>query len=154
MLFAGALGSRAQTAPVLHAYCQDYVAGSPASVLTIQPPFTAYHFVDLDPEKVQSLRSVLGCRSSVTIHHGDCNTVLPKAVFPKVRYEDYRRGLCFLDPYGMDLDWQVVQKAGEMRSIEVFINFMVMDINRNVLWRKADKVAASQIARMNAFWGG
>ena len=35
----------------------------------------------------------------------------------------------------------------------MFLNFPVMDMNRNVLWRSPEKVGASQIARMNAFWG-
>jgi glucose-6-phosphate 1-dehydrogenase len=35
-------------------------------------------------------------------------------VFPRVRYEDYRRALCFLDPYGLH-KWAVIE-AGEMHS--------------------------------------
>lgn len=30
---------------------------------------------------------------------------------------------------------------------------MIMDANRNVLWRNPDGVKPDQIARMNAFWG-
>ncbi len=40
-----------------------------------------------------------------------------------------------------------------MKTLDVFLNFPVMDINRNVLWRDPGKVGASQVARMNAFWG-
>ena len=40
-----------------------------------------------------------------------------------------------------------------MKSVEVFVNFMVMDANMNVLWKNPDKVQPSQAARMNAFWG-
>jgi hypothetical protein len=34
---------------------------------------------------------------------GDCNKVL-KDVFSRVKYEQYRRGLCLLDHYGIDLE--------------------------------------------------
>jgi three-Cys-motif partner protein len=80
-----------------------------------------------------------------------------------VRYEDYARGLCLLDPYGLHLNWEVIYRAGQMKSIEVFINFPTMDINRNILTRDKRVVdprfaedparAAKMAERMTAFWG-
>ena len=70
-----------------------------------------------------------------------------------MRYEDYKRGLCLLDPYGLHLDWQVIYTAGQMRSIEIFLNFPIADMNRNVLRRDENKVDDSQLERMNRFWG-
>jgi three-Cys-motif partner protein len=58
-----------------------------------------------------------------------------------------------LDPYGLNVSWEVLQKAGEMKSIEIFYNFMIMDANMNVLWRSPEKVQAGQISRMDAVWG-
>jgi hypothetical protein len=40
-----------------------------------------------------------------------------------------------------------------MKSIEIFLNFPVMDINMNVLKHDQSKVDQEQIDRMNAFWG-
>ncbi len=40
-----------------------------------------------------------------------------------------------------------------MRSVEVFINFPVMDMNRNVLRREPSNIDPDQALRMNAFWG-
>ena len=57
------------------------------------------------------------------------------------------------DPYNIDLSWDVVATAGRMRSIEIFVNFMVMDMNMNVLLRDPAKADAVQIARMDRFWG-
>lgn len=74
-------------------------------------------------------------------------------MFHRARYEDYRRALCLLDPYGLHLDWKVVQTAGQMRSIEIFLNFPVMDMNMNVLWHDREKVQPKQVERMDAFWG-
>ena len=53
----------------------------------------------------------------------------------------------------MNLDWEVIQAAGQMKSIEIFLNFMVMDMNMNVLWKNPDNVPSSQLVRMDAFWG-
>ena len=87
------------------------------------------------------------------MRRGDCNRVLLEQVFPSVRYEDYRRALCLLDPYGLDLEWKVIAAAGRMRSIEMFLNFPVMDMNRNALWRAPEQVGQEARARMTAFWG-
>jgi len=47
----------------------------------------------------------------------------------------------------------VLETAGKTRSIEVFLNFPVADMNRNVLWRNPEGVSEDDIARMNAYWG-
>ena len=95
-----------------------------------------FHFIDLDGDKVDKLRQIVGDRRDVFFHKGDCNKVLLVKVFPRCRYEDYRRALCLLDPYGLNVNWEVLQKAGKMKSIEIFYNFMIMDANMNVLWQQ------------------
>ncbi len=132
---------------------KDFVPGSPLNALNVRPPFCEYHLIDIKPEKVKSLEKLIGSRSDVFLYQGDCNGILLEKIFPRVKYEDYRRGLCILDPYGLDLDWKVVAKAGEMGTLDMFLNFPVMDINRNVLWRDPEGVNESQRLRMTAFWG-
>lgn len=96
---------------------------------------------------------MIGKRPDVHIYSGDCNKILLNQVFPNVQYRDYRRGLCILDPYGLHLDWEVILTAGQMRSVDIFLNFPVADINRNVLWHDPTRVDPHQIERMNRFWG-
>lgn len=129
------------------------VEGSPVIAVNTQPPFREYHFIDLDGNKVDNLRSMFGQRSDIHIHHGDCNQIMLKTVLPRVRYEDFRRGLCLLDPYGLHLDWEVIRKAGEMGTIDLFLNFPIADMNRNVFWRNSEGVDQADISRMNTFWG-
>lgn len=131
----------------------EYVPGSPLNALLVDPPFAEYHLIDLDSRKVQSLRSLVQNHPEVRIYEGDCNDILLNKVFPRVAFGDYRRALCLLDPYGLQLDWSVLQVAGQMKSIEVFLNFPVMDMNRNVLWRIPENVDPKQAARMTGFWG-
>jgi len=131
----------------------EYVPGSPVNALLVRPPFREYHLIDIDGQKAALLRELTAGQPNVYAHEGDCNSILLNRVFPQICYEEYRRGLCLLDPYGLHLDWKVIQKAGQMRSIELFINFPVADINRNVLWRNPEGVDEADVARMNAFWG-
>lgn len=129
------------------------VSGSPVRALQVDPPFPQYHFIDLNGSHVEELRSVAGDRKDIKVYEGDCNKVLLEDVFPLCRFEDYRRALCLLDPYNINVDWDVLQAAGKSGSIEVFYNFMIMDANMNVFWQNPDKVAENQIARMDRAWG-
>ncbi len=131
----------------------EFVPGSPLNALNIKPEFKEFFFIDLDGKKVGHLRNLIGDRPDVHIFEGDCNEILLEEVFPRVRYEDYRRGLCLLDPYGLHLNWEVVETAGGLGTIDLFLNFPIMDINRNALWRNPEKVRPDGIARMTAFWG-
>lgn len=133
----------------------EFIKGSPQNALLLNPPFKEYHLIDLDSKKVDSLKGIKEQHPGmkVEIYEGDCNSILLEKVFPLAKYENYRRALCLLDPYGLHLNWEVMQTAGQMKSIEFFLNFPVADMNRNVLWRNPDKVDPQQMARMTAFWG-
>lgn len=131
----------------------DFVPGSPTNALLVTPPFREYHFIDLDEQKVAALETLAKQREGVRIYHGDCNRILLDKVLPQAKWEDYRRALCILDPYGLHLDWKVIAEAGRMRSVDIFLNFPVADMNRNVLWRDRKGVSADQVRRMNRFWG-
>jgi len=132
---------------------REMVLGSPLNALQVRPPFRQYHLIDLDGDKVTGLRELVGERTDVHIHHGDCNKVLLDDVFPKVRFSDFRRGLCLLDPYKLTLNWNVIYQAGSMQSLDIFINFPIHDINRTVLHHDPEGVSRANIERMNAFWG-
>ena len=136
------------------------VWGSPLTALLTNPPFHAYHFIDLDHGNTEVLEIQVRDRTqgpydpkTVHVYNADCNKLLLEKIFPLVRYEDYRRGLCLLDPYGLHLDWNVIYTAGKMRSLEIFLNFPIADMNRNVLRHDESKVEPSQIKRMNRYWG-
>jgi len=131
----------------------EFVPGSPANALLIRPSFREYHFIDLEETKVKALEELAQGRQDVSVHHGDCNRILLEDVLPQVCFENYRRALCILDPYGLDLDWKVIHTIGQMRSIDMFLNFQVGDANRNVLWRNREAVPSKQLERMTAFWG-
>ncbi len=131
----------------------DFVTGSPVNALLVDPPFKEFFFIDKDEKTVEALETSIGAKPNVHIHRGDSNTLLLRDVYPQLRYEDYRRALCLLDPYGLDLRWEVIQAAGRMRSIEIFLNFPIHDMNRNVFLLDTSKMDSRQIARMDAFWG-
>lgn len=130
-----------------------FIPGSPANALNITPPFKEYHFIDLNKAKVGELKKMVSARKDVFVYEADCNQILLDSILPRVRYEDYRRGLCLLDPYGLHLNWNVIRQMGQMGTFDMFLNFPVADMNRNVFWRNPDGVDEADVKRMDLFWG-
>lgn len=128
----------------------EEVPGSPLRVLSVKPPFNEYHLVDLDAARIGLLRAELGSHRDVHLYCGDCNQVLVDQVLPTIRYEDYKRAFCLLDPYGLHLEWPVLEAAARQRTVDVLINFPIHDINRNL---KRSSVSAGHEGRMLRFWG-
>lgn len=74
-------------------------------------------------------------------------------ILPQLTDKDYWRAVCFLDPYGLHLNWEVIEMAGKMKTTEIFLNFPIADMNRNVLRKDQTKTRPDQASRMTAFWG-
>lgn len=129
------------------------VDGSPLIALNTQPPFHEYHFIDSDPKRAEQLRAITGERKDVFIYSADCNEILLQRVFTRTKYENYRRALCLLDPYNINLRWEVIEAAGKLKTVDVFLNLMVMDINRNAMRRNPDKSIVSKMDQLTLLWG-
>lgn len=83
------------------------IEGSPWRALKVDPPFTACFFIERDPALAAHLRERMADCGNVHILEGDCNSVIPSEVLPKLP----RRApsLAFLDPTGAQLDWETVR---------------------------------------------
>ena len=111
--------------------------------------------IEKEPSRAKRLRQLVKSKFPEKKAHiitEDCNEALLK-ILPIIKYKEFKRALCLFDPYGLHLNWSVVELAGKMKTVEVFINFPLMDTNRNVLWRNPEDVSKSNIKRMNSFWG-
>ena len=129
------------------------ISGSPLNALEIDNPFTEYHYIDIDKEKAETLNRLTGDRTNINIYQEDCNEVLVKKILPTLQYESKKRALCILDPYGLHLQWETIMTAAKLKTTEIFLNFPLMDMNRNVLHKDLLSADADQIERMNKFCG-
>ena len=50
-------------------------------------------------------------------------------------------------------EWEVVSEIAKMKTTEIFLNFPLLDMNRNVLWHNPEAVPLDQIERMDRYWG-
>jgi three-Cys-motif partner protein len=132
---------------------RELIPGSPLNALNVASPFDEFHLVDLKQERVDNLRKLTADRRNVYIYSGDSNELLVSKIFPTVRYNEFKRALCVLDPYGLHLDWRVIKAAGASNTIEIFLNFPVMDMNMNVLLWRPETAATDDLLRMNSYWG-
>jgi three-Cys-motif partner protein len=131
----------------------EEVLGSPLVALGVQPPFDEYHFIDLDGEKVDFLKGQVGSRPDVTFYNTESNQEMLESVLPRFSYAKRTRALCVLDPYALTLNWEVVRAAGSSRAVEVFINFPVMQMNRNCKHEHTAKILPGELEAMDRFWG-
>ena len=132
---------------------KEFIPGSPLNALLIKPKFEHYYFIDIDSQKTSFLKELVGDRGDVTIYESDCNEVLLNKIFPKFTFESYWRALCFLDPYKLQLRWKVVEEAAKLGTIDLFLNFPLLDINRSVVRSNPKDITQKNIKRMDQFWG-
>jgi three-Cys-motif partner protein len=98
------------------------IEGSPARALKTKPPFDGFYFIDLDKSKTTYLQKLCEGRSDVQIVNDDANVYL-RTLLPTIQYKKFNRALCVLDPYGLHLDWEVLQLAGQSEAVDLFLNF-------------------------------
>ena len=132
----------------------EFVSGSPLNALEIKNPFTEYHYIDIDKEKIEILESLTHDRQNVHIYPGRLQRDIDKEILPSLPYrESKKRALCILDPYGLHLHWKTIMEAAKLKTTEIFLNFPLMDMNRNVLHKDLLSADPKQIERMNRFCG-
>jgi three-Cys-motif partner protein len=134
----------------------EMVPGSPLNALLVEPPFDRIVLIDLDAEKVESLKTLCGHDKRVKIEPGDCNEVILNKVAPTLSYESHWRGLCVLDPYGIHgkpLRWGTIEQLAALGTVDIFLNFPLMDINRNTLRKRLANADAADAAAFSEFCG-
>jgi len=134
---------------------QQFVDGSPRIALSLRPPFTQYHFIEQSNWRVVSLEKLREefPDHGITLYHGDCNRILREQILPQLSQESKKRAIGFIDPFGMQFEWETMEHIAKAKTIEIILNFPVMAINRGVLRRHPDMVSSAAKERLNRFWG-
>lgn len=132
---------------------RTFIPGSPVNILLITPGFYRYYLIDIRAEKTSALRQMVADNPKVSIIPGDCNEALLNKVFPHVQWNQYRRGLCLLDPYGLHLDWKVIEAAGKLRTLDVVLSFPVADVAGQALWRSQAELNRADLEQLSRYWG-
>ena len=134
---------------------QNFIDGSPRIAINLSPPFTQYHFIEQTDWRVEKLQKVHKefPSHSIAIYHGDCNRILREQILPQMSYASKKRAIAFIDPFGMQFQWQTMENLAAIKTVEIVLNFPVMAINRGVLRKNPQMISEVARIRLREFWG-
>lgn len=119
----------------------DYFLGSPLLALTTEHPFTDYFFVDMDTENVTALdKRVAGTglsQEKIRCWTGDANKRVVDIVKEIQKIDSQyipnvwpSLNLAFLDPEGLELEWNTVSELGKVNRMDLIIHYSQQGIKR------------------------
>jgi len=132
--------------------------GSPLVALKVEPPFSAYVFVERDPDRLRNLEQIKAAyigKREIRIYNEDCNEYLQERLIrsPSVDWKRRWRALVFLDPFGLHVPWSTITGLAATRGVEILMNFpMGMAINR-MLPTNVARLTAAWRARLDGYFG-
>ena len=115
------------------------LAGSVLKALEVDPHFDRLAFVEGHRGRFRSLEAIRDANPDrrITCLHGDANGKLAElfSAPPWSRQHSGRgscRGLCFLDPYGMAVDWSTLELLADTRAVDVWYLFPLEAVSRQL----------------------
>jgi three-Cys-motif partner protein len=123
----------AETAP------QSLLDGSARLALKVEPHFDSYIFIDRDKDRVEQLENLKTefphLSDRIRPEQGDANTKIRELCGKDWRE---RRAVLFLDPYGMQVEWDTIEAIAKTRAIDLWLLFPLgIGVNR-LLTRSGD----------------
>jgi three-Cys-motif partner protein len=132
---------------------QQFLDGSARIALKVDPPFHRYTFVELDPRRAAELEKLKvdfpALAGAIEVRCGEANATIQAICRSWDRGKS--RGVLFLDPFGMQVDWSTVQAVAQTRAIDVWILFPFA-VNR-LLTRSPNDIPQAWRDRINATFG-
>lgn len=104
---------------------QSFLKGSARIALEVEPPFKEYVFIENDPEyagELECLRSeFVSTRPNIHIR----NEKAAPFLWTWLQRTNWRttRSVVFLDPYGMQVDWNIIEAIGKTKAIDLWLLF-------------------------------
>jgi three-Cys-motif partner protein len=130
---------------------QEFFKGSARKALELKHPFDKYVFVEKSRERFEDLLALKDefpqLKGRVNIVRGDCNEELKRLCLET----DWRRhrAVVFLDPYGMQVEWDLIKLIGKTQAIDLWLLFPLgVAVNRMLTRReKPKKIWADSLTR-------
>lgn len=111
----------------------EYFDGSARIALQIPRPFDRYTFVELSAEKAEELKSLKHqfpkLSDRISIETKDANSYLVARATENWRAKG-ARAVVFVDPFGMQVEWETIASLAKTEAIDLWLLFPVNAINR------------------------
>ena len=129
------------------------IDGSATIALDCGEGFDEYHFIEFKPRhcrELQQLKAEHPAGQRATLYRGAADGLL----MPILARFDWRntRGVLFLDPYGLQCSWSMVQQVAATKALDVFFLVSLSGLYRNAAVDRRG-VDASKAAALNRFLG-
>lgn len=113
-----------------------FLKGSARIALEVEPPFKRYVFIERDPERAKELENLKRefQERNIEVVVTDANEYL----FRWCRQNDWRysRAVVFLDPYGMQVSWELIEALGQTKTVDLWLLFPLGVAVNRLLTRK------------------
>jgi len=107
------------------------LVGSALQSLQVMPSFDQYLFIEKSPRHARSLEDICHghehLRHRIQLQQGDANELLPRFCN---QFRGTNRGVLFLDPFGMEIDWTTLQAVANTEKLDVWYLVSIDAINR------------------------
>jgi three-Cys-motif partner protein len=131
------------------------VPGSARLAMEVMPPFDHLLLVKNNPDRYAALEKLAAefPKQKIDCHRGDAN----EAVQTFCRKTPWHkppgvRGVVFLDPYGMEVDWPTVEAIAATEALDLWYFFPLMGLYRQAA-NSAPAIDATKRARLNRVLG-
>lgn len=106
---------------------QNLMKGSARIALEVDPPFKRYLFIEQNPKYAGELEN-LKCEftdkaNRIEVVHAEANEYLKKWCGNMDWHRS--RAVVFLDPYGMQVDWSLIEALARTKAIDLWILFPI-----------------------------
>lgn len=113
--------------------------GSAQIAIDVQPAFDRIVFIESNALYCTELRKLRGKHPTrdIIVVQGDSN----KSIQQSIQWTGWQRGargVLFLDPYGMEVEWATLQAIAETEALDVWFLFPLAGLFRNATRRLAD----------------
>lgn len=118
--------------PELSEGAEEYMKGSAVRALEVEPPFDHYVFVERHgarSEELSELKAKFPARAPfIDVRQGNAATVLQQWC-GSINWKE-NRAVLFLDPFGMDVEWPLLEVIARTRGIDLWYLFPLFAVNR------------------------
>ncbi len=163
--FAGS-GERTEVRPALPLLGSEFSEpdevtspGSARLALEVDPPLNTLVLIERDPNRYNALEQLKAefPERRVILKNGDANELVQR-LCKNIHWRGPKtigrgiRGVVFLDPYGMEVDWKTVAAIGETQALDCWYFFPLSGLYRNAP-KQAPKLSADKRRALTRLFG-
>lgn len=132
------------------------IAGSAKLGLDADPTFDQVVFIEQNSKRYNELLKLKNAYSylKIDVYRGDANEQLP--IILKSHISNGHRGVIFIDPYGMNIEWKVLCQIAQTGKLDVWYLFPLSGLYRQAAKKeiKVDQGKEASLDRLlgEGFW--